>query len=139
MSGKFEIIDHTADIGIAAYGSDLKEAFAGAAAGMFSLMVELASVEESTSRKVVVSADNREDLLVAWLNELIYLHDTEGILFSRFIVRHLSEKELEADCYGEKFDISRHGIKTGVKAATYHNVRIEEESGGCRVQVLLDI
>jgi SHS2 domain-containing protein len=139
MSGKFEIIDHTADIGIAAYGSDLKEAFASAACGLFSLMVEMESIEESTSRKVEVAADNRRDLLVAWLNELIYIHDTEGMLFGRFVVNELNDKNLKAECYGEGFDIERHEMRTEVKAATYHNVRIEETSGGCKVQVLFDI
>lgn len=139
MSGKFEIIDHTADVGIAAYGSDMKEAFASVAAGMFSLMVDLDSIMEATSRKVDIKADNREDLLVAWLNELIYIHDTEGMLFSRFAVNDLGDRELKADCYGEKLDIERHSMKMEVKAATYHNVRIKEISGGCRVQVLFDI
>ena len=139
MGGKFEVIDHTADVSIAAYGSDMKEAFASAAAGMFSLMVDLDSITEATSRKIDIKADNRGDLLVAWLNELIYIHDTEGMLFGRFAVNDLSDRELKADCYGEKFDIGRHSMKMEVKAATYHDVRIEDRGGDCRVQVLFDI
>jgi SHS2 domain-containing protein len=139
MKNKFEIIDHTADVGIAAYGADLKEAFANAARGMFSLMVDLDSVGDAVRRAVAVRADNREDLLVAWLNELIYLCEVEDVLFSRFEVSELTERKLGAMCCGERIDPARHQMKTGVKAATYHKVRIEEGKGGCRVQVLFDI
>ena len=139
MKDKFEIIDHTADVGIAAYGSDMAEAYANAARGMFSLMVDLDSVGDTLRRGVAVRADNREDLLVAWLNELIYLHEVENVLFSRFEVSELDDRKLVAICFGERIDKERHKMKVGVKAATYHKVRIEEGKGGWRVQVLFDI
>ena len=139
MQEKFEIIDHTADVGIAAYGVDLKEAFANAARGLFSLMVDLDSVGDTVHRAVEVRADNREDLLVAWLNELIYLCEVENVLFSRFEVSELTDRKLAAICFGEKIDPKQHKMKIGVKAATYHKVRVEEGKGGCRVQVLFDI
>ena len=139
MKNEFEIIDHTADVGIAAYGKDLKEAFANVARGMFSLMVDLDSVGDAVRRAVAVSADNREDLLVAWLNELIYLCEVENVLFSHFEVSELTDRKLAAVCFGEKIDPKRHQMKIGVKAATYHKVRVEEGKGGCRVQVLFDI
>jgi SHS2 domain-containing protein len=139
MKDKFEIIDHTADVGIAAYGSDLAEAFANAARGMFSLMVDLDSVGDTLRRAVAVRADNREDLLVVWLNELIYLCEVENVLFGRFEVSELTERELGATCFGERIDPKRHQMKIGIKATTYHKVRVEEGKGGCRVQVLFDI
>jgi len=86
-----------------------------------------------------VTADNREELLVAWLSELIYLFEVEGVLFSRFDIAGLGEKKLKAACFGERIDPRRHDIKTGVKAATYHMLRVEQGEDGCRVQVLFDI
>jgi SHS2 domain-containing protein len=138
MAKRFEIIDHTADIGIAAYGADLKQAFANAAYGLFSLMVDLEDVGDDICREVEVTAEGWEDLLVAWLNELIYLFDVENILFKRFRVAELTETRLSASCYGEKIDPERHKIKMGVKAATYHMLKVEE-GDGFRVQVLFDI
>jgi SHS2 domain-containing protein len=137
---KFEVIDHTADIGIAAYGADLKEAFANAAYGLFSLMVDLEGVGDDSCYQVEVTAEDRSELLVAWLNELIYLFEVESVLFKRFEISGLVETRLRAMCYGEKIDPQRHGIKVGVKAATYHMLRVEGESEkGFRVQVLFDI
>jgi len=138
MAKRFEVIDHTADIGIAAYGSDLKEAFANAAYAMFSLMVDLKGVGDALCHEVEVTAENREDLLVAWLNELIYLFEVEGILFKRFRVGELTETRLSSRCYGEGIDPVRHRIKMAVKAATYHMLKVEK-GDGFRVQVLFDI
>ncbi len=79
MVKRFEVIDHTADIGIAAYGADLKEAFANAAYALFSLMIDLEGVGDASCYDVEVTAEDRAELLVAWLNELIYLLDVENI------------------------------------------------------------
>jgi len=138
VTKRFEIIEHTADVGIAAYGSGLERAFANAAYALFSLMVDLKSVGTTLCREVEVTAENQEDLLVAWLNELLYLFEVESVLFRRFTVGELTESRLRSRCYGELIDPARHKIKMGIKAATYHMLRIQRENG-FRVQVLLDI
>jgi SHS2 domain-containing protein len=138
MKKEFEILNHTADVGIIAYGSNLNEAFANAAKGMFSLITELDDVEESEYRDTELTASDQESLLVEWLNELIYLFDVENILFKRFDITQLSNTHLKARSYGHKVDSSRHKLKMGVKAVTYHMLKIEKNNGS-RVQVLFDI
>jgi len=134
----FEILDHTADVGIIAYGADLSQAFANAARGLFSLITELDEVEEVLHRDIELTASDEESLLVEWLNELVYLFDTEGIIFKRFDIIQLDNTYLKARSYGEKVDSSKHTLKTGVKAATYHMLEVDKNDG-CRVQVLFDI
>ena len=138
MGKDFEILDHTADIGIIAYGTDLKQAFANAARALFSLITELDDVEEVLYRDIELDAGDEESLLVGWLNELVYRFDTEGVLFKRFDIIHLGDNRLKARGYGEKVDSSRHSLKTGVKGATYHMLKVDK-TDGCRVQVLFDI
>ncbi len=138
MTKDFEILDHTADVGIIAYGADLKQAFANAARALFSLITELDDVKEVTHRDIEVEAGDIESLLVAWLNELVYRFDTEGILFKRFEISQLDNSHLEARGYGEKADVSRHRLKIGVKAATYHMLKVDKNDG-YRVQVVFDI
>ncbi|MCX6011771.1 MAG: archease [Chloroflexi bacterium] len=138
MTKEFEILDHTADIGIIAYGADLKQAFANAAKGLFSLITRLGDVEEALHRDIELTADDAESLLVDWLNELVYYFDAEGILFKRFDIIELNNSHLKARGYGEKADSARHELKMGVKAATYHMLKIEKNNG-YRVQVLFDI
>ena len=134
----FELIEHTADVGIVAYGADVREAFANAARGMFSLIVEPGSVGEMAHRDIEVTAPDEESLLVTWLNELIYLFDAETMLFSRFDITELGTNRLKARAYGESVDDTRHKLKTGIKAATYHMVEVDRSQGG-RVRVLFDI
>jgi SHS2 domain-containing protein len=138
MEREYEIIDHTADVGIKAFGMDLERAFANAARAMFSLITDLDSIRETLYRDVKVSAPDREVLLVEWLNELIYLFDVEQVLFKKFDINLVKENQLKARCYGEKVDRSRHEIKMGIKSATYHMLKVDKNSE-YRVQVLLDI
>lgn len=136
---KFEIFDHTADVGIIAYGKDLKEAFANAAYGMFSQIADLKNVKEEVERDVAIQSSDREALLVDWLNELLYMFDVDHIILSRFDIIELNQNSLKAKVYGEKIDTSRHQLKTSVKAATYHMLKVEVKKNGAKAQFILDI
>ena len=136
---KFDIVEHTADTGIVAYGADMREAFANAAYGMFSLMADLEQVREETSRYIEAEAGDRESLVVSWLNELLYMFDVERIVFNRFDVLELTNTRLKADAYGEKVNASRHDLRSGVKAATYHMLKVSEDRGRCRILVIFDV
>jgi SHS2 domain-containing protein len=133
----FETIDHTADIGIRAFGTDLKEAFVNTAKGMFQLITE-DNVREEIFRDIRVTAPDHEVLLVEWLNELIYYFDAEQLLFNRFEIISLTPQEIRSRCWGEKVDKSRHELKRGIKSTTYHMLKIEKKDG-CTVEVLFDI
>lgn len=136
---RFDIVEHTADAGIVAHGSDLREAVANAAYGMFCLMADLEQVAERTTRRVEVEAADREVLVVAWLNELLFLFDVERLIFRRFDILELTDTRLAADARGEEADVSRHRLKGGVKAATYHMLRVWEDQGGLSIRVIFDI
>lgn len=135
----FEIIDHTADIGMVAYGADIKQVFANAALGLFSLMADLDNVKEEVMHQVELSAEDAEVLLVEWLNELIYIHDVEHLVFRRFEIDKLTSTEIKARCFGEKVKPGQHRLKREIKAATYHMLRISKKDGGYEVQVIFDI
>ena len=136
---RFDVVEHTADTGVIAYGADMREAFANAAYGMFSLMADLKQVREETSRYIEAEAGDRESLVVSWLNELLYLFDVEGTIFRRFDILELTNTRLKADAYGEKADASRHELRGGVKAATYHMLKVAEDRGRWRIRVIFDV
>jgi SHS2 domain-containing protein len=138
MEKDFDIVNHTADVSIIAYGTDISQAFANAAKALSSLITELDDVEEILYRDIKLTAPDQESLLVEWLNELIYLFDAEGIIFKRFDITELNNTRLKARSYGEKVDSSKHRLKIGVKAATYHMLKIDKDNG-CKAQVLFDI
>ncbi len=137
----YEVIEHTADIGIRARGRDLKELFAHMAQGMFSLVVPPETVREAESMQVQVSAQGGwEPLLFAWLRELLYLFDTRHFLGKRFELSVLEENQLEAAVWGEPLDPQRHPVDKELKAVTYCEFGIRQESdGGWKAQVIFDI
>ena len=134
---RYRLIEHTADVGLIAYGKTLAEAFSNAAYGMFSIIAELRAVREVESRKVKLEGKDMEALLFDWLNSLLYFFDTDMLMLRRFDISELGEKRLEAICYGEKYDPSRHRLKIGVKSATYHMLKVDR--GKNKVQVIFDI
>ncbi len=135
---EFEFIDHTADVGIIAHGVSINQAFANAARGLFSIITDIDDIREALHCDIEVTAPDQESLLVECLNELIYLFDTDNIIFNRFDITRLNNTHLKARAYGEKVDSSRHELKTGVKAATYHMLKVEKNNG-YQAQVLFDI
>jgi SHS2 domain-containing protein len=125
---------------VIAYGADLKQAFANAARALFSLIIEPESVGETQSWDIELKAPDEESLLVEWLNELIYLFDTENMLFRRFELNELGGGRLRARAYGEKVNSFRHQLKTGIKGATYHMLGVgRDEDNVYRVKVIFDI
>ena len=138
MEKTFEVIDHTADVGIIAYGVTINAAFANAARALFDLITELDDIAEVSLRDIEVNAEDQEGLLVVWLNELIYIFETENMLFKTFDITRLDNTCLKAVACGERIDTVRHQLKTAVKAATYHMLKVEH-GNGWQVQVLFDI
>ena len=134
---RFQLIEHTADTGLVAYGSSLAEAFANEAYGLFSIIAELDKVKEVESRPVAVSAEDAESLLFEWLNHLIYIFDVEYLLLKRFDITEITEHNLKATCWGEQYNPKRHHLKLGVKSATYHMLEVDREEN--RVQVIFDV
>jgi SHS2 domain-containing protein len=134
---RYSIIEHTADIGIAAGGPDLAAAFKNAAYGMFSLISDLRRVRKTDFRIIELQENSLEDMLFAWLNQLIYIFDAEQMLFRQFDIQEFDGNHLKALCSGEKVDPERHHLKRGIKAATYHLLRVDRDNN--RVQVIFDI
>jgi SHS2 domain-containing protein len=137
IARKFEFIEHTADIGLVAYGTNLAEAYANAACGLFSIITEPESIREAVTRPVTITAEDYESLLFNWLNHLIYIFDVDHLLFKSFPITSLSPYQLKATCRGEHYDPSRHQLKTGVKSATYHMLEVDTEA--IQVRVIFDV
>lgn len=140
MNGKrYEEIPHTADWSFRAYGRDLNELFENAAYAMFALEGAIPLDAETrmpeVTRAVEVSGVDYESVLVNWLNELLYLQDTHQETFFRFQVDDLSPESLRARVYGR----SNANIDKLVKAATFHDLKIEQTPGGWQAVLVVDV
>jgi len=139
---EFEILEHTADIGIAAYGKNKEEVFINAAKGMFEIIAgENKTLKQNFYDKIKLEADNLEGLLFAWLNELLYISETKLVILSKFKIKELSDYHIEAEVGGAKINPPSVKIEKEIKAVTYHRLEVkkDEESGLWRAQVIFDI
>ena len=135
----YHFIDHPADLGIEATGGSLIEAFEQAAVGLMSTILAIELVQCSESRVVSLQAMDREQLLIKWLTEILYLYDGLKFVAGRFQIDELTSTFLSAKVLGEPFSEDRHVTRLDVKAITYHQLVCEEDQAGARVQVFLDI
>lgn len=136
----YQIIGHTADVGIIATGDTFAEALAWVAHGMFSLITDGERLRPRQAVEVTVSSSDGETLVVDWLNELLYRYETEGFLPVEFDVSvQESASTLTAVCRGEAVDLTRHELRTSVKAATYHGLSVAHNDRGWEIHVVLDV
>lgn len=139
MAPGFELLEHTADIGIRARGRSPSEAVVQATLGFFNLMYDPERVQPTLERELEIRAEGYEYVLHDFLNELVYLFDAEKLAFSRIEILELSPERLHAKLRGERFDPSRHEGRVYVKAVTLHQLKFEERAGEWITEVYLDI
>jgi SHS2 domain-containing protein len=136
---KYEIIDHTADIGLKAYGRNLGELFKNSALGMFEIIADLKDVKPETPLTIELGAVTREELLVNWLRELLYQYNTQEILFKNFEIEKITDNRISAKAWGQAFNRQKHNLKMEIKAVTYYELKIEKEKEGWMSQVIFDV
>jgi SHS2 domain-containing protein len=140
MAAGFKEMDGiTADLGIEAWGETLEEVFIQAALGLAALMTDLTESGNTVNRILLIEAPSIPDLLVKFLNEIIYLEEVEGFILYDIPELSIGDTGLEATLSGMTFDPSRHTINAHIKAATYHGLTIDETPGEVRVRVIFDI
>jgi len=141
--GKFEFLEHTADILIAAHGSNLGEVFENAALAMFEVMTDTTKINPTQEDTVEVSAEDEYALLYSWLEALLVKFEVNGMLYSQFKITSLEdtgeEFKLKASFWGEKFNAEKHPQKVAVKAVTYHRMEFIKEHDRITVEFILDI
>jgi len=136
---KYKLIDHTADLGIHVFGSDEKELFSNAAMAMFDVITDIEKLEGSRKHNVHVTGDDRPELMVNWLRELLYLWAGKEMLVKRVDIIAISENELSAIALVEAYDPERHVVKSEIKAVTYHQIIVERRSSGWEAKIIFDV
>lgn len=140
VSKPYEVFEHTADIGLHVFGDTLPELFVHAAQGMESLLVEPASVQVVTSRDISVEGHDNLSLLIAWLNQLIFVFDTEYLLFRDFVIEAITETRVIGRASGEVYDPQRHALSSAIKAVTWHEAAITRTTDGSyRASLIFDL
>jgi SHS2 domain-containing protein len=143
FSGKFEFLEHTADIFVRAHGRTMEEAYENAALSMFETMTDTDKIAQAQQEIVEVEAEDQYALLYSWLEALLVKFETENVLYSKFQITEWKETaeifKIKAKVWGEKFDPKKHPQKVAVKAVTYHRMVIIREPDRVILEFILDI
>jgi SHS2 domain-containing protein len=143
FAGKFEFLEHTADVYIRATGKTMEEAYENSALAMFEVMTDTDKIAQVREQTLHVEAEDQYGLLYNWLEALLVKFETEGMLYSKFQITDWKETEeifkFKAKVWGEKFDPQKHPQKVGVKAVTYHRMMIIRERDSVVLEFILDI
>jgi SHS2 domain-containing protein len=134
-----ETFDHTADVGLRAWGRDLAELFEEAAAALIETLLDPETVRSEQAVTVRAQGQDAEDLLVGWLEELVFLSEAENFAPAAAKVEELSENTVQGTVWGEPVDPDRHWFRSEVKAVTYHDLAIRETETGYAVEIVLDV
>jgi SHS2 domain-containing protein len=141
----FKRVEHLSDTGIEFYGNSPERLFENAAMGMFSIIIDRDGVvsRDKIRISIVIDQDSLEDLLILWLEKIIYHFETASMVFAVFninsIIRSGQGCILKAEIRGENFDGKRHVIKTGIKAPTYHQLKVKKNGQKWWGRVIFDI
>lgn len=136
---RVEVLDHTADIGLRVTAAAPAEVFTAAAEAMADIIVSRVEIGERSSWEIEVSATGWPDLLVAWLEEVLYRYEVEGLTPVRVEIEDLDSQHLRATLHGDVVDPERDEPGVQIKAVTYHQLVARETADGFEIQVIFDI
>lgn len=137
----YELLDHTADLGIWVEARELSELFARAALALSDLLVECPSDDpvRSSCRCFMIEEPDIETLLIGWLRELLYVWSVEKRYAARILSIELSEYRLTATIELGYYDVNRCKRLYDIKAVTYHQAEVKRTETGYRAQVIFDV
>ena len=143
--GTFEVFDHTADVGLEVRAESLEDLLATAARATFDQMLEdwpgaVDAQEEIRAVPQEGLAGDLGELLVVWLQELLYRFDTERLVPLKYEFIEAGPREVLADVGFGRFEAGRHRTRLEVKAVTYHELRVRREADGTwSARFILDV
>lgn len=135
---RYEPVEHTADVGIKAYGRDLAELFSNAGFGMFDIIAELKFFKPQEKFEINLKEENLEELLVSWLRELLgkYIFNESVVVNTE--IKEISENKLKAIIFCDRIT-DKSKIKKDIKAVTYHDLHIKKKNNHYETQIIFDV
>ena len=135
----YQVIEHTADIGIRVKAKDIKQLFANAGLSVFDIIAEKKPFLKAMRVKINIQqrGNNIEELLINWLNELLFLSATREVIFTGFSIKKIYAGLVEA--VGTAAAGKHYRINTEIKAATYHKLKVSKTKSGWQAEVILDV
>jgi len=136
----FELLNHTADLGMLVRGKDLQELFTAGATALTDLMVKRISDLPPRQVSLTVDGDDLTDAFIRWLGEILYLLDGERLIVTGISALKISPSgHVEATVLAAPFDFEKDEIIHEIKAVTYHQASVKQTDNGWEARVIFDL
>lgn len=124
----YQSLEHKSDSGFFVEAPSLQRLYIDSASALTDLMVKLDQISDEVKMTLSVEAENKEQLLVKWLNEILFLFEKHKFLSKRIVFNHFDGKKISASLFGEKYNPIKHGHVSEIKAVTYHQLELGMKS-----------
>ncbi|MGH7854366.1 MAG: archease [Candidatus Binatia bacterium] len=137
---KYRLTKRQSELAVRVTGDSQADLFANSALALFDVMVADADKIESKERlPLEVEGTDRDDLMVNWVRELLYLYQSSGYLLRDFMIREVKDTIVKADVAGEKIDPDRHEIKQEIAAVAFHKSRMEKTGNQWTAHLIFEV
>jgi protein archease len=136
---KYRVTTRQSDLAVKVLGNSQADLFANSAFALFDVMTDVEKVAIQDRMPLEVEGADRDDLMVNWMRELLYLYQGSGYLLREFHIREAKETSVKAEVCGEKIDPDRHEIKKEILAVAYHQSRMQKTGNQWTAQMIFEI
>jgi SHS2 domain-containing protein len=137
---KYRITKHQSELAVKVVGDSQADLFANSAYTLFDVMVaDLDKVDCKDHIPLEIEGTDRDDLMVNWMRELLYLYQGSGYLLKDFQIREVKDTIVKAEVAGEKIDPDRHEIKQEIAAIAFHKSRMDKTGNQWTAQVIFEV
>ena len=136
---KYRLMTRQSELAVRIVGNSQADLFANSAFALFDVMTDLEKIEVKERLPLEVEGADRDDLMVNWMRELLYLYQGSGYLLKEFQIREVKDTLVKADVCGEKIDPDRHDMKKEITAVAYHQSRMEKTGNQWTAQLIFEV
>ena len=136
---RYRVTTRQSELAVKVFGNSQANLFVNSASALFDVMTDVGKVEVKDRLPLEVEGVDRDDLLVNWMRELLYLYQGSGYLLKEFHIQEVKNTALKAEVCGEKIDPDRHEIHKEITAVTYHQSRMQQTGDQWTAQVIFEI
>lgn len=135
----YRITTHHTEMAVRITGSTQAELYTNSAFALFDVMTDMATVEMKETIALEIEGNDRDDLMVNWMRELLYLYQNNGYLLKEFKIIQVNDTIVKAEVRGEKVDPDRHEVKQEIASVAAHKSRMEKTGNRWTAQVIFEL
>ena len=136
---RYRTFNRSSDLAVKIFGKTQAELFANSAFALFDIMTDVKTIDLHDHLPLEVEGADRDDLMINWMRELLYLYQGSGYLLKEFQIHEVKDNYLRGEVRGEKFDPDRHAIQRQIRAVEPHHGRMEKTGDQWTAQVVLEL